>query len=92
MIAASDRRVSRRFQWRCFPVGNDRFSARQQPGTKGGMSEIRACFVGAFDSVASRHGAKPQPIDLRKDVPHPMRALAPVLYLRQGTFVIVLLR
>jgi hypothetical protein len=29
---------------------------------------------------------------LRKDVPHPMRALAPVLYLRQGTFVIVLLR
>ena len=56
------------------------------------MREIRACFVGAFDSVAPRHGAKPQPIDLRKDVPHPMRALAPVLYLRQGTFVIVLLR
>ena len=26
------------------------------------------------------------------DLPHPMRALAPVLYLRQGTFVIVLLR
>jgi hypothetical protein len=35
---------------------------------------------------------EPQPIDLRKDVPHPMRALAPVLYLRQGMFVIVLLR
>jgi hypothetical protein len=60
-------------------VGNHPFSARQQPGTEGGMSEIRACFVGAFHSVAPRHGAKPQPIDLRKDVPHPMSRLRPFL-------------
>ena len=43
--------------------------------TKDRMEQVRASLVQAGDGELSRHGARPQPVDLRKDEPHPVRTL-----------------
>jgi len=40
------------------------------------MRQVCPCLVLASDGVTSRHLTVAEPGDLRKDVPHPVRALA----------------
>ncbi len=56
------------------------------------MFEVRPGFLDAFDRVALRGRAERQSVELREDVPHPVRALLSAGDFRERSFVIVLLR
>ena len=50
----------------CFPRWQPPLQRTPAAWNQGWDERDTRCFVGAFDSVATRHGAKPQPIDCGK--------------------------
>jgi hypothetical protein len=52
------------------------------------MTEIRSGFFDALDRIVLRGGAERQPVDLREDVPHPVRALAAAADFRERLVVV----
>jgi hypothetical protein len=52
-----------------------------------GMPQIRTGFVETADREAHGHGAQPEACELRKDVPHPVRALVPASDLGERAIV-----
>src|SRR5262249_26833709 len=57
-----------------------------------GVVQIRPGLRDALDRVPFGGRAEPQPVELRKDVPHPMRLLPAPPDLGECLFVVVLLR
>ena len=66
--------------------------ALHQPRTEDGMAEIRLGLREALDRESPRRRAEAQTLELRKDVPHPMRPLPAAPDLCQRRCVVVPLR
>src|SRR6476619_2082724 len=56
------------------------------------MLQERFGLARAADRVESRRRARTEPVELREDIPHPVRALVARLELRQCCFVVARLR
>lgn len=69
-----------------------RLGARDETRTEDRMPQIRARFVEAADRVALGRGAQPEPGELRKDVPHPVRSFSAACDFLERTRVIRFLR
>ena len=69
-----------------------RLPAFQQPRSEDRVFEVRPGLLDALDRVVLRGWTERQPVELRKDVPHPMRALSAADDFRQRPFVVPFLR
>ena len=70
----------------------DCLSALKQPGTKNGMSEKCRRFIPVGDRIPHRCRTASKSRQLRKDLPHPMRALPASPNLRERLIVVACLR
>src|SRR5258708_23478404 len=63
--------------------GRHELSTCAQPVSQFRVSPKRPRLIETQDGIPLRHGAAPQPLDLRKDVPHPVALLAALPQLAQ---------
>lgn len=65
-------------------VGKNDFGEFDQPGTEYRVMQLGFCFFPAADGIFYRHGTIAQTDHLRKDIPHPVAALAAGLQFAAG--------
>src|SRR5207248_86935 len=68
-----------------------RLDALDQPRPENWVVQVCLSFRDALDRVPPGHRAGPEPIELREDVPHPVRGLPTAHDLGEGLFVVALL-
>src|SRR5260370_8769936 len=68
---------------RLAPGGRHELSTFAQPVAQYRVTPKRPRLIETQDGIPLRHGAAPQPLDLRKDVPHPVALLAALPQLAQ---------
>ena len=66
--------------------------AFHEPSPENGMSKILPSLIQALDGIMPCCGAVPQSVDLRKNVPHPVRALQAAPQLGKGAVIDPFLR
>lgn len=70
----------------------DSLGTLEQSWAEHGVVQVCCCFDSVCDCVAFRNFAEPQPGELRKDVPHPVRELMPTQDFQECLLVVGLLR
>src|SRR5207253_6675587 len=70
---------------------DDRLGALQQPRPEDRVIEVGPGLVETLNRVALGGRAESEPIDLREDVPHPVRALPAARDFRERRLVVALL-